>query len=115
MLTQKACCGDWASLDMTFWYRRRRCAVCLPWAGDRRACSATRRRQLWWILYLGVFPSAIAFTHLGLRPQPRRRRARSPQSTFLVPFITTLMAWLLLDEVPPALAFVGGALASSGC
>ena len=35
-------------------------------------------------------------------------------TTFLVPGIATLIAWLLIDEVPPSLTFVGGALAIVG-
>jgi drug/metabolite transporter (DMT)-like permease len=31
-----------------------------------------------------------------------------------VPAIAAVMAWLLLDEVPPAMAFVGGALCVVG-
>jgi len=35
-------------------------------------------------------------------------------TTFLVPFIATLIAWALLSEVPPPLTFVGGALCIAG-
>ena len=31
-------------------------------------------------------------------------------TTYLVPPITVVTAWLLLDETPPTLAYVGGAL-----
>ncbi len=34
--------------------------------------------------------------------------------TFLIPFITTLMAWVFLDEIPSMAAFVGGALCIAG-
>jgi drug/metabolite transporter (DMT)-like permease len=35
-------------------------------------------------------------------------------TTYLVPPLVILMGWLLLDEVPPALAFVGGAVCLAG-
>jgi len=35
-------------------------------------------------------------------------------TTFLVPPTTILLGWLLLDEVPPLLAIVGGALSLVG-
>jgi drug/metabolite transporter (DMT)-like permease len=35
-------------------------------------------------------------------------------TTFVVPPITILLGWLLLDEVPPLLAIVGGALSLVG-
>ena len=64
---------------------------CLPFAGDLVAPgAATRPRpRIWWLVYLGVFPTAIAFTHLRVRAQaherqqprgdhlPRARRSRS--------------------------------------
>jgi drug/metabolite transporter (DMT)-like permease len=35
-------------------------------------------------------------------------------TTYLVPPITVLMAWALLSETPPPLAYVGGALCLLG-
>ena len=34
--------------------------------------------------------------------------------TYLVPPITVLLGWLLLDETPPGLALVGGAICLVG-
>ena len=52
------------------------------------------------------------------RPGPTRSSARDAGTlsltTFLVPLIATGIAWFLLDEVPPALAFAGGALCIVG-
>jgi drug/metabolite transporter (DMT)-like permease len=88
--------------------------VCLPWSGDlvelvRHGDAA----DLGWIGYLGVFPTAIAFSlwAFALRYTDAGKQAIT---TFLVPLITTVMAWALLDEVPPGLAFVGGALCIVG-
>jgi drug/metabolite transporter (DMT)-like permease len=88
--------------------------VCLPWIGDlgdviRDGSTGT----LLWIAYLGVFPTAIAFSTwaFALRHTDAGKQALT---TFLVPAIATVMAWVLLDEVPPALAFAGGALCVVG-
>jgi drug/metabolite transporter (DMT)-like permease len=88
--------------------------VCLPWIGDlgvvvREGTAET----LALIAYLGVFPTAIAFSTwaFALRHTDAGKLALT---TFLVPAIATVMAWALLDEVPPALAFVGGALCVAG-
>jgi drug/metabolite transporter (DMT)-like permease len=88
--------------------------VCLPWSGDlvslvQDGDAAT----LGWIGYLGIFPTALAFSlwAFALRHTDAGKQAIT---TFLVPAITTVMAWLLLDEVPPALAFAGGALCVAG-
>ncbi|MBW8752258.1 MAG: DMT family transporter [Propionibacteriales bacterium] len=88
--------------------------VCLPWSGDlvdvvRHGDAA----DLGWIGYLGLFPTAIAFSlwAFALRHADAGKQAIT---TFLVPLITAVMAWVLLDEVPPALAFAGGALCIVG-
>jgi len=88
--------------------------VCLPWSGD--LVELVRRGEpadLGWIGYLGLFPTALAFSlwAFALRHTDAGKQAIT---TFLVPGITALMAWILLDEVPPALAFVGGLLCVVG-
>ncbi|UAL32053.1 DMT family transporter [Nocardioides rotundus] len=88
--------------------------ACLPWAGELvRQTLASQPSDVAWVVYLGVFPTAIAFTTYGFAL--RHMRASSlAVTTFLVPPITIVLGWLLLDEVPPALAFVGGALCIVG-
>lgn len=88
--------------------------VCLPWIAD--LSDVVRHgsfETLALITYLGVFPTAIAFSTwaFALRCTDAGKLALT---TFLVPAIATVMAWVLLDEVPPALAFVGGALCVAG-
>lgn len=63
--------------------------------------------------YLGLFPTALAFTTwaFALAHTPASKAALT---TLLVPVLATLLAWLLLDEVPPELAFVGGAMCIAG-
>ncbi|WP_185996005.1 DMT family transporter [Nocardioides campestrisoli] len=115
VLTQKRLLGSgMTALDMTFWYYAVGLVGCLPWTVELvgvlgRASAA----DLWWIVYLGVFPSAIAFTTWAYALS-HAEAGRFAMATFLVPFITALLAWLLLAEVPPALAFVGGALCLAG-
>lgn len=89
-------------------------AVCLPWAGDLvDVVQVGDGADLFWIGYLGLFPTALAFSlwAFALRYTDAGKQAIT---TFLVPAITALMAWVLLDEVPPALAFAGGALCVVG-
>jgi drug/metabolite transporter (DMT)-like permease len=88
--------------------------VCLPWSGDLvGVVQDGDAANLLWIGYLGFFPTALAFSlwAFALRYADAGRQAIT---TFLVPLITALMAWVVLDEVPPALAFVGGALCIVG-
>ena len=102
------------ALEMTFWFYVVGLVVCLPWSGQLvdviRDASGS---DLAWIAYLGVVPSAIAFTTWAYALS-QAHAGRFALTTFLVPFITALMAWVTLDEVPPALAFVGGVLCIGG-
>src|SRR4051812_11436814 len=88
--------------------------VCLPFAGrlvdDTRAASAS---DIWWVVYLGVFPTAIAFTTFAYALRTMSASSLGV-TTYLVPPITIVMGWLFLDETPPAMAYVGGVLALVG-
>jgi drug/metabolite transporter (DMT)-like permease len=88
--------------------------VCLPFAGqlvdDTSRASAS---DIWWVVYLGLFPTAIAFTTYAFAL--RHMTASSLGiTTYLVPPLTILMGWLFLGEVPPTMAYAGGALALVG-
>ena len=88
--------------------------VCLPFAGqlvgEARDASAV---DLWWVVYLGVFPTAIAFTTYAYA-LGKMTASSLGVTTYLVPPLTIVMAWLLLGETPPTLAYAGGALALVG-
>jgi len=88
--------------------------VCLPFAGqlldDARDASAS---EVWWVVYLGVFPTAIAFTTFAYALRTMTA-SNLGVTTYLVPPITIVMGWLFLDEVPPTMAYVGGVLALVG-
>jgi drug/metabolite transporter (DMT)-like permease len=66
-----------------------------------------------WIVYLGIFPTAIAFTTWAFALN-RTSAGRLGSTSYLVPPVAIGLAWLLLAEVPPALALVGGALCIGG-
>jgi drug/metabolite transporter (DMT)-like permease len=88
--------------------------ACLPFAGQ--LVSATRdasASDIWWVVYLGLFPTAIAFTTYAFAL--RQMTASSLGiTTYLVPPLTILMGWVFLSETPPGMAYVGGALALVG-
>ncbi|MFD0805489.1 DMT family transporter [Nocardioides caeni] len=88
--------------------------VCLPWAADlgdvvRHGSAET----LLLVAYLGVFPTALAFSTWAYALR-HTDAGKQSLTTFLVPVIAAGMAWVLLDEVPPPLAFAGGALCIAG-
>jgi drug/metabolite transporter (DMT)-like permease len=65
------------------------------------------------MVYLGAVPTAIAFSTWAYALS-RMDAGRLGATTYLVPPIVVVLGWLLLDEVPPALAFVGGAVCLVG-
>ena len=88
--------------------------VCLPFAatlaeevGDAHASSIA------WMVYLGVFPTAIGFLTWAYALS-RTTAGRMGATTYLVPPIAILIGWALLAESPETLAFLGGALCLGG-
>jgi drug/metabolite transporter (DMT)-like permease len=66
-----------------------------------------------WMVYLGLAPTAIGFTTWAYALS-RSSAGRLGSMTYLVPPIAIALSVLLLGEVPPALAVVGGALCVAG-
>lgn len=88
--------------------------ACLPFGGDLVEVTRTgSTADLWWLVYLGVFPTAVAFTTWAYA-LTHMNASSLGSMTYLVPPITVLLGWLLLGEVPPSLAFLGGALCLAG-
>jgi drug/metabolite transporter (DMT)-like permease len=88
--------------------------ACLPFAGQLATEAADAPAgDLGWVVYLGVLPTAIAFTTYAYA-LTHMSASSLGVTTYLVPPITVLLAWVLLGETPPALAYVGGALALVG-
>jgi drug/metabolite transporter (DMT)-like permease len=88
--------------------------VCLPFAGSLAGeLPDAPGSAIGWMVYLAVAPMAIGFLTWGYA-LARTTAGRMGSMTYLVPPIAILLGWLLLDEVPPALAIVGGALCLTG-
>ena len=88
--------------------------VCLPFAPALAAETADAPvSSLLWVVYLGVFPTAIAFTTYAFAL--RHMSASSlGVTTYLVPPITIVMGLVFLGEAPPTMAYAGGVLALVG-
>ena len=89
-------------------------AACLPFA-PRLADDllAAPPSAIGWIVYLGVFPTAIAFTTWAYA-LARTSAGRLGAATYLVPPLAVLFGWVWLGEVPATLALAGGALCLAG-
>ncbi|HAP90806.1 MAG TPA: EamA family transporter, partial [Arthrobacter bacterium] len=65
------------------------------------------------LVYLGVFPTAIAFTTWAYALS-LVDAGKLAATTYLVPGTTILISWLLLSEVPSVLGLVGGVVCLVG-
>jgi drug/metabolite transporter (DMT)-like permease len=88
--------------------------VCLPFAPelvhDVRSSGAS---ALGWVVYLGLMPTAVGFTTWAYA-LARSSAGRLASTTYLVPPLAIALGWLLLGEVPPLLAVIGGAVCLLG-
>jgi drug/metabolite transporter (DMT)-like permease len=66
-----------------------------------------------WLVYLGLFPTAIAFTTWAFALS-RTPAGKLGSTTYLVPPVVIVLGWLVLREVPTPLAIAGGALCIGG-
>jgi drug/metabolite transporter (DMT)-like permease len=94
------------------------CAIgavcCLPWAGALASdLTAAPASSVLGMVYLGVVPTALAFSTWA-SALARTEAGRLGVTTYLVPPLVVLLSWLLLDEVPPALAVAGGLVCLAG-
>lgn len=78
-----------------------------------RAVRTAPPVDLVWMAYLGVFPTSVAFTTWAYA-LARGTASRLAATAYLVPPITIVMSWLILEEVPRAVAILGGALCVAG-
>jgi drug/metabolite transporter (DMT)-like permease len=94
------------------------CAVgavcCLPFTPQLVAeVAAAPAAATIGVIYLGAVPTALAFSTWAYA-LARMDAGRLGVTTYLVPPITIVMSALLLGELPPLLAVVGGAVCLVG-
>lgn len=88
--------------------------ACLPFAGQLLdAVTTVSVGQLLWIGYLGLFPTAVAFTTYAYALNTMTA-TNLGVTTYLVPLITVALAWVVLREAPPLLAVGGGVVCLVG-
>ena len=69
--------------------------------------------SVWAVIYLGVFPTVVAYAlwnfailHIAV--------SKAVAYLYAMPFIAIVLAWLIMNEIPVMLSFVGGAIALFG-
>ena len=88
--------------------------VCLPFIGQLTSqLAAAPWSATLSVAYLGVFPTAVAFTTWAYA-LARTPAGKMGATVYAVPALTVLMSWAVLDEVPRWPALAGGALCLVG-
>jgi drug/metabolite transporter (DMT)-like permease len=114
LILQKPLMRRLAAVHVTWLACTTGAVVCLPFAGQLVGQVADApASSTWWLVYLGVFPTAIAFTTYAFALQHMSASSLGV-TTYLVPPITIVLGLLFLGEAPPTLAYAGGVLALVG-
>ncbi|MFD7018245.1 DMT family transporter [Streptomyces sp. NPDC059161] len=114
VVLQKPALRHGSPLQVTFFSCLVGALACLPFSGQlisdasHAPASATLN-----MVYLGVFPTALAFTTWAYA-LARTAASRMGATTYVVPALVVLMSWAVLDEVPAALTLLGGAICLAG-
>jgi drug/metabolite transporter (DMT)-like permease len=88
--------------------------ACLPYAPSLvRELRSAPTNGLAWLVFLGVFPTSVAFTTWAYA-LARGTAGRVVAMAYLIPPVTIVMSWLILGEIPSLLAVLGGALCFAG-
>ncbi|MBW8480892.1 DMT family transporter [Actinomadura parmotrematis] len=114
VVSQKPALRHASALQATTWGCAIGTACCLPFAGR----LVTEARDASWgalacMLYLGVFPTAVAFTTWAYA-LARTSAGRMGATTYAAPALVVVLSWLLLGEVPALLTLAGGVLCLGG-
>ena len=114
LVLQKRVVGRMPAVHVTWLACTVGAIACLPFTGQLVGEVADApASSTWWLVYLGVFPTAIAFTTYAFALQHMSASSLGV-TTYLVPPITIVMGVVFLGEAPPAMAYLGGALALVG-
>jgi drug/metabolite transporter (DMT)-like permease len=114
LILQKPLMGRLAAVHVTWLACTVGAVSCLPFAGDLvREVGEAPASSLWWLVYLGVFPTAIAFTTYAFALKHMSASSLGV-TTYLVPPITIVLGLVFLAEAPPTMAYAGGLLALVG-
>ena len=114
LVAQKPVLSRLSALQVTWTCCTVGALVCLPYAPTLvRELGTAPSGAIRWLVFLGVFPTSVAFTTWAYA-LARGTAGRVVAMAYLVPPVTILMSWLILGEVPGAIAVLGGALCYAG-
>ena len=111
---QKPVTASTPALTLTFFTCVIGAIALAPFApGLIQEVGAAQPASIGWMVYLGLVPTALGFTTWAYA-LTHTTAGRLGSMSYLVPAVAVVLGWLILGEVPPALALVGGVLAIGG-
>jgi drug/metabolite transporter (DMT)-like permease len=114
VVAQKPLLARNSALSVTFLACCVGAVCCLPFAPSLvRDVGSAGSGALIWTVYLGLFPTAVAFTTWAYALSSTSA-GRMGATTYLVPPLAILMGWIAFGESPAALALGGGVLCVAG-
>lgn len=114
VVSQKPLLGRLPALQVTWLACTIGAISCLPYAAALvREMEAARPAAVGWVVYLGIFPTALAFTTWAYA-LARTSAGRMGATTYLVPPVAILLSWGLLGETPAGVSLAGGVLCLAG-
>ena len=114
MVAEKPVLNRIAALQATWTCCMVGALFCLPYAPLLvRELKSAPASGIGWLLFLGIFPTSIAFTTWAYA-LARGSAGRLAATAYLVPPLTIVMSWLLLGEAPGTIAVLGGAVCLVG-
>ncbi|PIQ42784.1 MAG: EamA family transporter [Gammaproteobacteria bacterium CG11_big_fil_rev_8_21_14_0_20_46_22] len=66
-----------------------------------------------WVVYLGIFPGVVSYA-LWSYVLMHLPACKTVMAMYAMPIVATFLGWVLLGELPPVMALVGGVLAVLG-
>ena len=113
-MAQKPVLARVSALQLTWLACTAGAIACLPFAPLLvQELADADRSAIAWTVYLGAFPTAVAFTTWAYA-LARTSAGRMGSTTYLAPPLAILMGWAFLGETPALIAILGGALCLSG-
>lgn len=114
-ILQRMLSARYTSLDITAHSFFTGTLMLLVFAGEAASqAAAAPAGHLWVIIFLGVFPSAIAYLLWAKALVIAKKTSDVTNYMFVTPLVALLLGYMVIAEMPDAGAFVGGAVIFSG-
>ena len=114
VVVQKAVLARVSAFQVTWLGCAAATVACLPFAPAlAREAAHANARALGWVIYLGLFPTALGFATWSFALR-RTTAGRTASIAYLIPVVAIVLGWAVLGERPAWLAAGGGALCLAG-